>query len=122
MQGRELNSKEIGKRIAQARREADGMTQRELADLLAVTERSVAAYEAGDVVPYRFMRQLEEVLQRPAAWLLYGEDAVPAVQTEQIEAIVEMMNSLEKKLDRRLKEIVKLLEQSKSNDGHMANH
>lgn len=64
---------EIGERIALARKEADGMTQRELADLLGVTERSVAAYEAGDVIPYRFMRQLESLLNRPASWILYGE-------------------------------------------------
>ena len=49
------------------------MTQRELADLLDVTERSVAAYEAGEVIPYRFMRQLEGLLNRPANWILYGE-------------------------------------------------
>lgn len=68
-------AKEIGGRIALARKEADGMTQRELADLLGVTERSVAAYEAGDVIPYRFMRQLEQLLNRPQAWLLYGDTA-----------------------------------------------
>jgi len=74
-----LRAKEIGQRIALARREAEGMTQRELADLIGVTERSVAAYEAGDVIPYRFMRKLEEVLDRPASWLLYGErSAAPA--------------------------------------------
>ena len=69
----EARAKEIGSRIATARKEADGMTQRELADLLGVTERSVAAYEAGEVIPYRFMRQLEQLLNRPANWLLYGE-------------------------------------------------
>jgi transcriptional regulator with XRE-family HTH domain len=107
MQGqKELNAQEIGKRIAQSRREAEGMTQRELADLLRVTERSVAAYEAGDVVPYRFMRQLEEILQKPASWLLYGEDAVPVVQVEALEEIrsemakmTKLLNEIKKKLD-----------------------
>lgn len=70
----EARAKEIGQRLALARREADGMTQRELADLIGVTERSVAAYEAGDVIPYRFMRQLESLLNRPASWILYGEE------------------------------------------------
>jgi transcriptional regulator with XRE-family HTH domain len=69
----ETRAKDIGSRIALARKEADGMTQRELADLLGVTERSVAAYEAGEVIPYRFMRQLEQLLNRPANWILYGE-------------------------------------------------
>lgn len=68
---------EVGRRIAQARREADGtgMTQRELADLLGVSERSVAAYESGDVIPYRFMRDLEHYLGKPAAWLLHGTES-----------------------------------------------
>ena len=72
-----LRAREIGKRIKLARQEAGGMTQRELADLLGVTERSVAAYESGAVVPYRFLRKLEENLAKPAAWILYGEAADP---------------------------------------------
>lgn len=71
-----LKAKEIGDRITLARHEAGGMAQRELAELLGVTERSVAAYESGDVIPYRFMRQLESALGKPAAWFLYGEDAI----------------------------------------------
>ena len=68
-------AQEIGDRIRQARQEAGGMTQRELADLLGVTERSVNAYEAGDVIPYRFIRDLEKALDVPAAWLLHGDAA-----------------------------------------------
>ena len=88
--------REIGQRIALARREADGMTQRELADLIGVTERSVAAYEAGDVIPYRFMRQLESLLNRPASWFLYGEQAQTADEaitklTERIETLITML-------------------------------
>ena len=64
---------EVGKRISQARKEAGGMTQRELADLLGVTERSVASYELGEVIPYRFMRDLEHYLERPAGWFMHGE-------------------------------------------------
>lgn len=85
-------AEEIGARIALARREADGMTQRELADLLGVTERSVAAYEAGEVIPYRFMRQLEQLLNRPANWILYGE-ATSA--TDWQEAFAEVSQKLD---------------------------
>lgn len=74
-------AKEIGQRIATARKEAEGMTQRELADLLGVTERSVAAYEAGTVIPYRFMRQLEQLLNRPASWMLYGDAGASSDET-----------------------------------------
>lgn len=42
MGAREINAKEVGRRIAQARKEADGMTQRELALAVEKTERSVA--------------------------------------------------------------------------------
>lgn len=90
----QLRSKEIGERIAQARREADGMTQRELADLLGVTERSVAAYESGDVIPYRFMRQLEEILQMSASWFLYGEEATGGDPKEILSILIEIRAEL----------------------------
>lgn len=91
---------EIGSRIALARREADGMTQRELADLLGVTERSVAAYEAGEVIPYRFMRQLEQLLNRPANWLLYGE--VGGDGDDKYEELVRRIDELTKLIEERL--------------------
>ena len=93
-----LRAREIGKRIQQARKEAGGMTQRELGDLLGVTERSVAAYEAGDVVPYRYLRQLESTLNRPAAWFLYGEEVRPDQVTEQQEEILRLLREILGKL------------------------
>ena len=71
---------EVAKRVQKARREAEGMTQRELADLLGVTERSVAAYESGEVIPYRFMRDLERYLGKPVGWFLHGDNHAPAEQ------------------------------------------
>jgi transcriptional regulator with XRE-family HTH domain len=62
----------IGRRIAQARREA-GLTQEELAGLIGVTTRSVQGYEAGTVTPFRHLRKLEEVTEKPRGWLLYGD-------------------------------------------------
>lgn len=91
----EARAQEIGARIALARKEAEGMTQRELADLLGVTERSVAAYEAGEVIPYRFMRQLEQLLNRPANWILYGDtSAVDGDLAEQLREINEKLDQL----------------------------
>jgi transcriptional regulator with XRE-family HTH domain len=99
-----VRAKEIGERIQLARRESGGMTQRELADLLGVTERSVAAYEAGDVIPYRFIRKLEEVLSRPATWLLYGEEgengattASSAKQDEIIQKLDQIITLLKRR-------------------------
>jgi DNA-binding XRE family transcriptional regulator len=63
----------VGARIKQARQETDGMRQRELADLLGVSERSVIAYENGDVIPYRFLRQIEEVTGKSSSWILHGD-------------------------------------------------
>ena len=83
---------EVGKRLAQARREADGMTQRELSDLLGVTERSVAAYESGEVSPYRFMRDLEKYLNRPVGWFLHGDAAVE--ERQQFDVLLEEIRSL----------------------------
>lgn len=87
-------AKEIGSRIQQARKEAGGMTQRELADLLGVTERSVAAYERGEVIPYRFIRDIERVLDVDAAWILHGEEVVRSAEARQIEELTAEIRAL----------------------------
>ena len=64
----------IGRRIAEARRE-NGLTQKELAEALGVTRRSVQGYEAGAVVPYRHLHDLGRVLSRDPRSLLAGDIA-----------------------------------------------
>ena len=93
---------EVGRRIAQARKEVNGtgMTQRELADLLGVSERSVAAYEAGEVIPYRFMRDLENYLDRPASWILHGTEVVD--RDEQLQEILTQIKALRSEVQRAL--------------------
>ena len=93
---------EVAKRISQARREADGMTQRELADLLGVTERSVAAYESGEVIPYRFMRDLEKFLNRPVGWFLHGDNALDTEHDQQFEILLAEIKKLRTELKRAL--------------------
>ena len=90
---------EVGKRISQARKEAGGMTQRELADLLGVTERSVASYELGEVIPYRFVRDLEHYLDKPAGWFLHG-DSVAEDRTG-YELLLEEIRQLRADLKRK---------------------
>ncbi len=97
----EISKKEVGRRIAQARKETEGMTQRELGDLVGVTERSVAEWEAGGVIPYRHMRRLEEILSKPASWLLYGDDGQPAGLQQQLSEIHTMLDEVLKRLDGR---------------------
>jgi transcriptional regulator with XRE-family HTH domain len=70
---RQFAQKEIGERIAQARKESGGMTQDELAELLNVSKRSVQDYEAGTTVPWKHFQMLEEVFKRPLGWFLHGE-------------------------------------------------
>ncbi len=74
----EPDPKAVGRRIAVARKEAGGMTQGELADALQVSKRSVAAYEAGAVLPFRYLGRIETAVSKPKAWLLYGDDALPS--------------------------------------------
>jgi transcriptional regulator with XRE-family HTH domain len=65
---------EIGARIKQARLEMDGMTQRQLGELLGVTDRSVLMYEKGEARPYRHLQRLVEVLGRPREWFLHSAE------------------------------------------------
>lgn len=69
---RQMTDGGIGRRIAQARREA-GLTQDELARRVGVTQRSVQGYEAGAVVPYRHLAELAEATGSSATFLLRGE-------------------------------------------------
>ena len=69
---------QIGRRVADARRAA-GLTQRELADALGVTTRSVQHYESGTVVPFKHMRRLERVTMTRPGWIL-GDTDSPELQ------------------------------------------
>lgn len=64
--------REIGRRVALARKRA-GMTQRELADALGVTTRSIQHYESGAVVPYKHLRRLELLTRTRPGWILDGK-------------------------------------------------
>ena len=77
------------------------MTQRELGDLLGVSERSVAAYESGEVIPYRFIKRLEEVLGKPAEWILHGTESLDRDQTlmeilDQLKALRAQVSKIQK--------------------------
>lgn len=61
----------VGKRIVQACRTA-GITGRELAELLNVSERSVRDYASGETIPWRHFNRLEEIFGQPVEWWLHG--------------------------------------------------
>lgn len=90
--------REIGSRIAEARRESGGMSQTELGELVGVTIRSVQAWESGEVIPYRYLRQLESALGKPAAWFLHGEEAVVG-RDEATRDILARLDKLQKSVD-----------------------
>ena len=69
----EVDARDVGRRIAQARYEAGWMTQQTLAELLCVCKRSVQAYEAGTTIPYRHLQRLAEIFERSPSWFLYGD-------------------------------------------------
>lgn len=93
---------EIGARIKQSRLE-NSMTQVELADLLRLSERSVAAYEGGEVIPYRYLKDLERALDMPVAWFLHGEDAVVGRDKQLQEILVEIraVRRIVERIDKR---------------------
>jgi transcriptional regulator with XRE-family HTH domain len=70
---RQFQQREIGERITLAMKEAGGMTQEELADLLNVSKRSVQDYVAGTTVPWKHFQLLEEIFKKPLSWFLHGE-------------------------------------------------
>jgi transcriptional regulator with XRE-family HTH domain len=86
-------AREIGARIVQARKELGGMRQEELADLIHVSVRSMQAYEAGEVVPYRKLKALETVLGKSMAWILHGEDTEPGLRNVD-KQLVEVRDTL----------------------------
>lgn len=61
----------ICKRIKKARVEA-GFTQREMADLLGLTERGYQNYERNRV-PFRLLGRISELTGKTQEWLLRGE-------------------------------------------------
>lgn len=87
----QLEAKEIGKRIAQARLEA-GLTQEQLAEMAPFSYRSLQDYEQGVTIPYRQLREIGKLLDRPVEWFLHGED-------EEQPAVLELLAELDRKLD-----------------------
>ena len=95
---------EVGKRIEQARKE-NGMNQQEVADYLGMSVRSIHAYEAGEVIPYRNMKRIEQLFNRPVAWFLHGQEGIEAPVDDRFDQIFDRLG----KLERQNAEILKLL-------------
>jgi transcriptional regulator with XRE-family HTH domain len=66
----------IGSRIKQARLEAGGLTQEQLASLGSFSYRSLQDWEAGSRIPFKHLAELGKLLNKSADWFLYGDEPV----------------------------------------------
>jgi len=71
------------------------MSQQEVADLIHVSSRSMQAYESDDVIPYRYLKELSEVLEKPMGWILHGEEA-PEETGELKPILLDILKELQK--------------------------
>lgn len=102
-------AREIGARIAQARREAGRMTQEQLAELLNVSTRSVQDYEGGITIPWRHFQRLEEIFKgRSMGWFLHGEDGEEVAAGDRFSRVEEQLEETRAHL-RRIEELVRAL-------------
>jgi predicted transcriptional regulator len=106
-----LDGPAIGKRIVKARNEAGGMSGRELAEYLDVSERSVRDYESGATIPWKHFGRLEQLSGHAMEWFLYGrEPRDPAAERhEELMATLKSMDRRMGERDRRLTRELKTL-------------
>ena len=95
---------EVGERIIQARTEfkTGKLTQEELAELVGVSQRSMQAYETGETVPYRKMREIADVLEVSTSWLLHGEEENTDSEIEALERKIDDLSKLVRSLARKI--------------------
>lgn len=85
-------AREIGQRIAEARRLAGGMTQPDLAEVLDLSVRQIQNIEAGESIPWKHFVRLEQVFKRPLEWFLHGEE--PDGDHPDFQVLVEQLEGL----------------------------
>lgn len=95
----EFAAREIGQRIAQARRENGAMTQEQLAELLDVSTRAVQDYEGGRRIPWKHFKRLEQVFRRDLDWFLHGEEPEEPAVLEQLADLRRQLEEIDRKLD-----------------------
>ena len=80
-------AREIGARIQQARLEA-GLTQEQLAEVSSFSKRSLQDYESGKTIPYKHLRELNRLLNRPTEWFLYGDETLGGLDEDKLRKII----------------------------------
>ncbi len=93
-------AKKIGKKIRYAREEA-GLSQRQLGDMIALSDKAISSYEVGRTTPnVRLLMKIGEVVHKPIS---YFEDDPKA---DNIDFQIKI-----KTIERELLEIKKLLKE-----------
>lgn len=82
MGGIKMDSQKIGQYIAY-KRKAKGMTQKQLADALLITNKAVSKWETGTSMPdISLLKELARILEVTVDELLNGEDSLEKTQTQ----------------------------------------
>lgn len=95
-------AREIGARIAQARRER-GLTQEELSDLASISARSLQDYEGGVTIPYKHLPTFARILRRPVEWFLHGDGEEAGATADQLGLLHEEVAVLRGMLEELLR-------------------
>lgn len=90
----QLEARAIGTRIKQARLEA-GMTQEDVADVATFSRRSLQDYENGVTIPWKHLREISALLDRPVEWLLHGDPEATPGSGESTATILGRLADLE---------------------------
>lgn len=99
---------EIGRRLTQARRAA-GLSPRQLADQLGVTESTVAGWEAGDRSPRgNRVSKLAGILGVSLSWILIGRGVEPSGGHHEISQIRAELRIARSRLDDVVTELADL--------------
>ncbi len=78
-----------------------GLSQRELADVLGVSERSVTAYERGQTtIPGRLLPVIERALGASSSWILRGQEDRRSEEeiSRQLGEVIELLNEVLRRL------------------------
>ena len=94
---------EIGRRIAEARARAGGMTQEELGSRIGLSARGVQEIERDRSNPYRHVRAVAEATGVSVEWLLHGVEPEPKRDAD--ETLLRLLGSIDARLGRLEAEI-----------------
>jgi transcriptional regulator with XRE-family HTH domain len=109
----------IGARLVELRNAA-GMKQREVADVVGVSERSIQAYEQGETIPWRFGSQFAELFNTSVAYIWYGQDGLSGNSDNLLQILLTEVRSLRSYVEVEMVEVRESLAASRNEVGRLA--